>query len=100
MANLDDFEDILNSVGQGDRTAFHALFDLTASKLFGLSRAILDDDEWADEVLEKAYREIWQNAINWQDSGLTPLTWVLSMGREYAIAARRGASEDGSPDPV
>lgn len=100
MADLEDFENILNSVGQGDRAAFHSLFDLTASKLFGLCRAILDDDEWADEVLELAYREIWQNAINWQDSGLTPLTWVLSMGREYAISARRGASEDGSPDPV
>lgn len=100
MASLEDFENILNAVGQGDRKAFHALFDLTAAKLFGICKSILDDDNWADEVLEQAYIEIWQNSINWQDSGLTPLTWVLSMTREYAIASRRAASPDGTPDPV
>lgn len=100
MANLEDFEGTLNAVGQGDRKAFLDLFDLTASRLCGLCHAVLDDDEWADEVLERAYLEIWHNALNWKDSGLTPLTWVLSMGRETAIAARRDASEDGSPDPV
>jgi len=100
MANHEDFESTLNAVGQGDRKAFLSLFDLTSNRLCGLCHAILDDDEWADEVLERAYREIWQNALTWQDSGLTALTWVLSMGRETAITARRDASDDGSPDPV
>ena len=100
MANLDDFESTLTAVGHGDRAAFHALYDLTAIRLCGLCHAILDDDEWADEVLERTYLQIWRDALNWQDSGLTALTWVLSMGREIAITARRDASEDGSPDPV
>jgi len=99
MASLEEFESILNAVGRGDRRAFHQLFDLTAARLFGLCKAILDDDDWADEVLENAYIEIWQNAISWRDSGLTPITWVLSMAREYAIAARRDASDE-TPDPV
>ena len=98
MASLEEFESILNAVGRGDRRAFHQLFDLTAARLFGLCKAILDDDDWADEVLENAYIEIWQNAISWRDSGLTPITWVLSMAREYAIAARRDASDE-TPDP-
>ena len=100
MASLEEFESILNDVGRGDRRAFHQLFDLTAARVFGLCKAILDDDDWADEVLEGAYIDIWQNAISWQDSGLTPVTWVLSMVREYAISARRQASDDGTPDPV
>lgn len=100
MASLEEFESILTEVGRGDRRAFHQLFDLTASRLFGLCKAILDDDDWADEVLEQAYIEIWQNAISWRESGLTPVTWVLSMTREYAISARRLANDDGTPDPV
>ena len=99
MASLEEFESILNAVGRGERGAFHQLYNLTAARLFGLCKAILDDDDWADEVIESAYIEIWQNAIGWQDSGLTPLTWVLSITREHAINARRETSGDETPDP-
>ena len=100
MASLEDFETLLTRVAQGDRTAFFSLFDITAPKLHGMCLAILDDPDWADEVLEVAFARIWNDAPKLATTGLTALTWVLSIARETAVEARRAASGDDTHDPL
>lgn len=100
MASLEDFEALLTKAGQGDRAAFFTLYDVTAPKLYGMCLAILDDEGWADEVLEIAYVRMWNDAIRSKATGLTPLTWVISIARETAVEARRAASSGDTPDPV
>lgn len=100
MASIEDLENLLNGVGRGERGDFHDLYALTCAKMFGLCQAILDDRSWAEEVLEETYLALWHKAINWQADGLTPLTWILTLTRTHAIAARRGTDWDASPDPV
>lgn len=100
MASIEDLETLLDGVGRGDRASFHQLYELTGAKLFGLCRAILDDRSWAEEVLEETYVALWHKAIDWKSDQLTPLTWILTLGRTHAIAARREAAGDAQPDPV
>lgn len=100
MASIEDLESLLDGVGRGERADFHQLYGLTGAKLFGLCRAILDDRAWAEEVLEEIYVAIWHKAIEWKRDQLTPLTWLLTLARTHAIAARRETTGDTQPDPI
>lgn len=100
MASIEDLETLLDGVGRGERGDFHRLYELTGAKLFGLCRAVLDDRAWAEEVLEEIYVALWHGATEWKRDRLTPLTWILTLGRSQAIAARREAAGDSRPDPV
>ena len=100
MASIEDLETLLNGVGRGERGDFHNLYALTGAKMYGLCQTLLDERSWAEEVLEEVYLAVWHKAINWKEDGLTPLTWLLTLTRTHAIAARRGTAEGASPDPV
>lgn len=100
MDSLEEFDALVEKIGQGDRAAFLRFYALTSPRLYGLCKAILDDDAWAEEVLESVYLSLWQATVAGGFGGLSPLTWLIDEARGAAVRARRSmASEDGV-DPV
>jgi len=98
-----------------NQRAFAELYGLTSAKLFGVALRILRRRDWAEEVLQECYVNIWNHAGNYAVQKSAPLTWMTSIvrnrsldwlrrpqheatGEEYDIAVE--AWRDDSPGPL
>ena len=98
-----------------NQRAFADLYQLTASKLYGVALRILRRQDWAEEVLQECYVSIWNHAGNYAVAKSAPLTWMTSIvrnrcldwlrrpqteatGEEYDIAVE--AWQDDAPGPL
>lgn len=80
-----ELSSLIASVGEGDRTAFRALYDATAPKLLGLVVRIVRDRAIAEEVLQDAFLRVWQNASTYSPGAGQPMSWLISIARNRAI---------------
>jgi RNA polymerase sigma-70 factor (ECF subfamily) len=98
-----------------NQRAFADLYELTAPKLYGVALRILRRQDWAEEVLQECYVNIWNHAGDYAVQRSAPLTWMTSIvrnrcldwlrrpqqeatGQEYDIAVE--AWQDDSPGPM
>jgi RNA polymerase sigma-70 factor (ECF subfamily) len=98
-----------------NQRAFADLYELTAPKLYGVALRILRRQDWAEEVLQECYVNIWNHAGDYAVQKSAPLTWMTSIvrnrcldwlrrpqqeatGQEYDIAVE--AWQDDSPGPM
>ena len=98
-----------------NQRAFASLYELTAPKLYGVALRILRRQDWAEEVLQECYVNIWNHAGDYAVQKSAPLTWMTSIvrnrsldwlrrprqeatGQEYDIAVE--AWQDDSPGPL
>ncbi|PFH10501.1 RNA polymerase sigma-70 factor (ECF subfamily) [Collimonas sp. PA-H2] len=75
----------LAAVVRKDAAAFRALYDATSPKLFGFALRILVKREWAEEVLQESFINIWNNADSYQASLAAPMTWMTTIVRNKAF---------------
>jgi RNA polymerase sigma-70 factor (ECF subfamily) len=95
--------------------SFNKLYHLTSAKLYGVALRILRRQDWAEEVLQECYVNIWNHAGNYAPAKSAPLTWMTSIvrnrcldwlrrphtettGDEYEIAVE--AWQDDAPGPM
>lgn len=107
--------ELLAQAALKNQRAFADLYSLTASKLFGVALRILRRQDWAEEVLQECYINIWNHAGDYAVQKSAPLTWMTSIvrnrsldwlrrprqeasGEEYEIAVE--AWQDDAPGPV
>jgi len=107
--------ELLSQCGLNNQRAFSELYSLTAPKLFGVALRILRRQDWAEEVLQESYVNIWNHAADYAVAKSAPLTWMTSIvrnrcldwlrrpqqeatGDEYEIAVE--AWQDENPGPV
>ena len=98
-----------------NQRAFADLYQLTASKLYGVALRILRRQDWTEEVLQECYVNIWNHAGDYAVQKSAPLTWMTSIvrnrcldwlrrphretgGEEYDIAVE--AWQDDAPGPM
>lgn len=98
-----------------NQRAFAELYSLTSAKLYGVALRILRRQDWAEEVLQECYVNIWSHAGNYAVQKSAPLTWMTSIvrnrcldwlrrprheatGEEYDIAVE--AWQDDGPGPL
>ena len=79
---------LLTRVAAGDEVAFAALYDATASRVFGLALTLLGDGTQAELVTEDTYRQVWREAAL-RDVGCRALPWILAMAHEKATSRAR-----------
>ncbi|SDY00273.1 RNA polymerase sigma-70 factor, ECF subfamily [Collimonas sp. OK242] len=75
----------LAAAARKDAAAFRALYDATSPKLFGFALRILVKREWAEEVLQESFVNIWNNADSYQASLAAPMTWMTAIVRNKAF---------------
>ena len=98
-----------------NQRAFGDLYQLTSAKLYGVALRILRRQDWAEEVLQECYVNIWNHAGDYAVAKSAPLTWMTSIvrnrcldwlrrpqaeatGVEYDIAVE--AWQDDAPGPM
>ena len=74
--------------------ALRELYDLTSSRLYGVALRVVTNREWAEDVLQEAYLNIWRIAGNYRAALSPPLAWMGVIVRSRALdLLRRRASE-------
>jgi RNA polymerase sigma factor (sigma-70 family) len=74
--------------------AFQALYDLTSSRMYGLAVRVVSNREWAEDVLQEAYLQVWKVAGTYRSSLSPPMAWLGILVRSRALDfLRRRAAE-------
>lgn len=76
---------LLDRIAQGDQAALRALYDRTAPKLYALTLRVLSNKEWAEDVLQDTYLNIWKIAGDYRASLAAPVTWMAMIARSRAL---------------
>jgi len=88
---LDDVAlgELIARIGGRDDRALAALYDATASRVFGFVSRMVHDAGTAEEVVEDTYWQVWRQSERFDAARGRPLTWLLAMARSRAIDAMR-----------
>ncbi len=89
MATDHPLPDLMARVALRDRAAFKSLYQATCGSLFSVALRILRNENWADEVLQEAYMNIWHNTAAYRPGAGAPMTWMINIVRNKAIDALR-----------
>ena len=84
----------------GNRQAFADLYDATSTKLFSICFRVLKDEGIAEEVLQECFIKIWHRANQYQQNGLSPMTWLITIARNSAIDRLRARHIHQSIDDI
>ena len=70
-------------------TALRELYDLTSSKLYGVALKVVSNRDWAEDVLQEAYLNIWRIAGDYRSALSPPMAWMGVIVRSRALDFRR-----------
>jgi RNA polymerase sigma factor (sigma-70 family) len=74
--------------------ALRELYDLTSSRLYGVAVRVVTNRDWAEDVLQEAYINIWRIAGNYREALSPPMAWMGVIVRSRALDfLRRRTSE-------
>ena len=76
---------LLLACASKDRRAFAQLYESTSPKLFGVALRILKREDWAEEVLQDAYVNVWNRAAGYSAGLSAPMTWMTSIVRNRCL---------------
>ena len=76
---------LLTASADGDRSAFAELYDLTSSRIYGLALRVVRDRNYAEEVVQEAYLQVWQKASNYQAGRGSVITWMMTITHRRAV---------------
>jgi RNA polymerase sigma-70 factor (ECF subfamily) len=91
-------DELLAMVGGGDRSAFAALYDETAPRLFGLVRRLVVDPAQAEEVTQDVYLEIWQTAPRFDAARGSAVAWMFTIAHRRAVDRVRSSQASRERD--
>jgi len=85
----------LDSARRGDsESALRELYDLTSARLYGVALRVVGNREWAEDVLQEAYLNIWRIAGNYRAALSPPLAWMGVIVRSRALDFLRRRASD------
>ena len=86
--------ELIDRIAQRDEAALKALYDLTSRKLYGLSMRVVRSSEWAEDVLQESFMQVWRNAADYRASLSPPMAWLGLIVRSRSLdCLRRRAAE-------
>ena len=99
MADLDHIADLMARCALRDERAFAQLYRHTAAKLYGVALRILRRHDWAEEVLQESFVNIWNHVSDYAAQKSAPMTWMTAIVRNRALDwLRRPHLERGGED--
>lgn len=87
---------LLERIGHQDHAALKALYDLCASKLFGLALRVVRNQELAEDVLQESFITIWRVASDYRTSLSPPMAWLGLIVRSRGLDLLRRRSAERS----
>ena len=85
---------LLERVAMADESALRELYEATSSKLYGVAVRVVTNREWAEDVLQEGFINIWRIAGDYKASLSPPMAWMALVVRSRGLDfLRRRASE-------
>jgi RNA polymerase sigma-70 factor (ECF subfamily) len=95
----DTLEELLARCALGNEKAFSALYRTCAPKLFATAFRITRRRDWAEEVLQESFVNIWHHAQGYEPGRSAPMTWMTAIVRNRALDwLRRAPQGEGTDD--
>lgn len=93
---------LLDRIAQRDEAALKGLYDLVSSKLYGLSLRVVNKHEWAEDVLQETFLQIWRSAGDYRASLSPPMAWLglIVRSRSLDFLRRRTAERAHLTDEI
>jgi RNA polymerase sigma-70 factor (ECF subfamily) len=85
MGIEDDESALIGRVADGDHGAFAALYDRLGSLVYGVSKRVLHDPSYAEEVTQEVFLEIWRQAPRFDGSRGSVRAWAATIARRRAV---------------
>ena len=85
---------LLDRVALADESALRELYDSTASKLYGVAVRVVSNREWAEDVLQEAFVNIWRIAGDYKASLSPPMAWMALIVRSRGLDFLRRRASD------
>lgn len=77
--------DLLDRIAAQDEPALRRLYESTSSRLLGLALRIVGHKDWAEDVLQESYMQIWRTAAGYRATLSPPLAWMGLLVRSRAL---------------
>ena len=77
--------EMIARVGQGDQSAFSALYDRLSGPLYSLAIKMLGDASDAQDALQEVFVQIWSRAGTYDPEKSSVFTWAVLLTRSRAI---------------
>ncbi len=80
----------------GDRGAFHQLYDATSPRVYAVLMKLLAEPAMAQDVLQDTYVKVWAQAEHYRSERGLVLSWIISIARYRAIDLLRAQGRRSS----
>lgn len=81
----EQLSDLLARCALRDQRAFATLYQFSSAKLFAVAVRITRRRDWAEEVLQEAFVNIWNHASGYNSTKSAPMTWMTAIVRNRAL---------------
>jgi RNA polymerase sigma-70 factor, ECF subfamily len=99
MITADPLADLLAAAARRDQQAFARLYEISSARLFAVALKLLRRQDWAEEVLQEAFVNIWHHAGEYNAALAAPLTWMTAIVRNRCLDwLRRPKNEIATED--
>src|SRR6478735_7434445 len=95
---IDHVADLLGRIAAGDQSAFARLYDMLASRVFGLILRVLVDRAQSEEVLQEVFLEVWQSASRFAPNKGQGRSWILTIAHRRAVDRVRASQASTDRD--
>lgn len=95
-----DLTELLLRSARGDEAAFAALYDATASRVYGLTRRLTRSPELAAEVVQEVYLMAWQQAARFDPSRGSVVAWLSTLAHRRAVDRIRQVVQERGREQV
>ncbi|MES2977892.1 MAG: sigma-70 family RNA polymerase sigma factor [Pseudomonadota bacterium] len=85
---------LIDRVAMADEKALRELYELTSSKLYGVAVRVVTNREWAEDVLQEAFLNIWKIAADYKASLSPPMAWMCLVVRSRGLDFLRRRNSD------
>jgi RNA polymerase sigma-70 factor (ECF subfamily) len=85
-------EELLQRTANNDTAAFKLLYEKTSPKLYSLILKIVISENLAEEVLQLAYRTLWDRADRYDSTKGSVISWISVITLNTAIETLRTSS--------
>jgi RNA polymerase sigma-70 factor (ECF subfamily) len=80
---------LMRSFASGDGGAAERLYELYASRIYGLGLVMLGNEAAAEDLVQDTFVKVWRNADRYDPARGSLDTWMLLMARNLAIDSIR-----------
>ena len=93
MAETDAITELMARCALRDQRAFAELYRQSSAKLYGVAIRILRREDWAEEVLQESFVNIWNHIADYSMARSAPMTWMTAIVRNRALDLLRRPRE-------